>query len=299
MRPTISLLILACLWLLPEARAFEALGPKVNMLSPGNQPFDGIDISKHNGVIDWDEIGGNKHVKFVYIKATEGSNYRHTHYYRANMMEAHRRGLKVGSYHYLLLNRPVKEQFEHFKTVAKKADQDLIPMIDVEDTASCPVARVREVVKEFADLVEKHYGCRPMIYTNVSYFNTRLGLAFKSYPLCIASYSRQPALTSKTDWVLWQFTDNGRSPGMREAIDLSRFGGKHSIDDIILPKGGKTAAKPAAKKAGSGKKAAGKAGQKQAEKSKAKAKTKNKSKGKSKTKTEAPPKKAQAGKKKK
>lgn len=36
--------------------------------------YDGIDISRHQGRIHWDELGEVKRLKFVFVKATEGTN---------------------------------------------------------------------------------------------------------------------------------------------------------------------------------------------------------------------------------
>ena len=44
--------------------------------------YDGIDVSKHNGVIKWEEIAKNKRIKFVYIRATHGKGYADRHYRR-------------------------------------------------------------------------------------------------------------------------------------------------------------------------------------------------------------------------
>ncbi len=35
--------------------------------------YDGIDVSRYNGVIKWEEVAENKNLKFVYVKATDGS----------------------------------------------------------------------------------------------------------------------------------------------------------------------------------------------------------------------------------
>ena len=43
--------------------------------------YDGIDVSKHNGVIKWKEIAKNKCVKFVYIRATHGKGSEEIHKY--------------------------------------------------------------------------------------------------------------------------------------------------------------------------------------------------------------------------
>lgn len=46
-----------------------------------HQYYDGIDVSHHNNNIDWDVITANyPDIKFVYIKATEGSTGRDANY---------------------------------------------------------------------------------------------------------------------------------------------------------------------------------------------------------------------------
>ena len=58
----------------------------------------GIDISHHQGKISWDEID-TSYVKFVYIKATEGSDFQDS-LFSFNRNEATRRGIPVGAYHF-------------------------------------------------------------------------------------------------------------------------------------------------------------------------------------------------------
>lgn len=36
--------------------------------------YDGIDISRHQGRIHWDELGKIKRLQFIYIKSSEGTN---------------------------------------------------------------------------------------------------------------------------------------------------------------------------------------------------------------------------------
>lgn len=99
---------------------------KLNM-----KKYDGIDVSHHQGEIDWKEVARDKRIQFVYIKATQGTTIRDDRY-RSNIRGARRHGLKCGSYHYLSSMSPVRAQFNRFKAVVKKRQQDLIPMVDVE-----------------------------------------------------------------------------------------------------------------------------------------------------------------------
>jgi hypothetical protein len=119
--------------------------------------------------------------------------------------------------------------------VAKKADQDLIPLIDIEVRQGWTNQQVRDSVKLFADLVEEHYGVKPMIYTNASFFNNILGATFADYPLFIARYaSNEPTLGCGAKWTLWQFSERGRIAGIDHYVDLSRFNKGCGLKDILI-----------------------------------------------------------------
>ena len=193
-------------------------------LNPDNVQFDGIDISKHQGSINWEELKKNQKIKFIYIKATEGSDYVDPRYYE-NIRNARKNGFKVGSYHFLSTRSAATTQFYNFIRTAKREDQDLLPVIDVEKIGSWSSQQLRDSVKVFADLLEDYYGCKPLIYTSEKFFTKHLGRVFANYPLFIAKYSNsQPNIGYK--WILWQFADNGLFKpvkGNGGKVDMSRF----------------------------------------------------------------------------
>lgn len=196
--------------------------------------YDGIDVSDHQKRIDWAEVSRDKNVQYVYIKATEGATYV-SNLYRYNLEQAHKYGIKVGSYHFLRTGSRIRDQFENFKRVVKKNEQDLLPLIDVEVRQGWTNQQLRDSVKLFADLVEEHYGCRPMIYTSSSFYDNILGRAFNVYPLFIARYSNtEPSLKSGKDWVMWQFSERGRIRGINTMVDLSCFNKGCSLNDIMI-----------------------------------------------------------------
>ncbi len=49
--------------------------------------YDGIDISRHQGRIHWDELGEVKRLKLVFVKATEGTNIQDP-WYESNISYA-------------------------------------------------------------------------------------------------------------------------------------------------------------------------------------------------------------------
>ena len=202
--------------------------------APLDTHYDGIDVSDHQKRIDWARVARDKKVKYVYIKATEGATYVSS-LYRENLEQARKHGIKVGSYHFLRTGSRIQEQFDNFKNTVKKHEQDLLPLIDIEVRQGWTTQQLRDSLKLFADLVEEHYGCRPMIYTSSSFYDNFLGRAFNIYPLFIARYSAaEPSLKSGNDWVMWQFSEKGHIDGIGPCVDLSRFNKGRSLADITI-----------------------------------------------------------------
>ena len=194
--------------------------------------YDGIDVSNYQKDINWRATAQDPSIQYVYVKATEGATHKQ-HRYRTNIENARRHGVKVGSYHFLSTTSPIRKQFENFISMAKPEEQDLIPLLDVETHAGWSAKQLQDSVMLFCQLLEDYYGCKPMIYTNVSYFNTLLGYDFRHYPLFIARYSKsEPQLNFGAKWILWQFSDKGIINGIDARVDLSRFNRGCSLKDI-------------------------------------------------------------------
>lgn len=209
--------------------------PKKQPLNPDKVQFDGIDVSKHQGTIDWVKLKDYSKIKFVYIKATEGSDFVDPKY-KENIRNARKQGFKVGSYHFLSTKSSATTQFQNFIRTANREEQDLLPIIDIEVTGRWSSQQLRDSLKVFADLIEDYYGCKPLIYTSEKFFTKHLGRAFADYPLFIAKYSNiQPNIGYR--WILWQFSDCGvfksAVRGNAGEVDMSRFNKGCSINDIL------------------------------------------------------------------
>lgn len=213
--------------------------PKRVPVDPSKVQYDGIDVSKHQGSINWEELKRNAKIKFVYIKATEGSNYVDPRY-KENIRNARKHGFRVGSYHYFTDLSSARMQFQNFIQNANRDEQDLIPVIDVEKRSKWTPQQLRDSVKVFADLIEDYYGCKPLIYTFETFFNKNLGKAFEKYPIFIAKYPKgqeQPNING-VKWVLWQFSECGRFKGVKDnLVDMSRFNKGYTIEDIMYKPG--------------------------------------------------------------
>jgi lysozyme len=210
-----------------------------SQLSTADKNYNGLDVSKHQGVINWDVVKKDSKIQYVFIKATEGSNVVDEKY-RANIQGARRVGIKVGSYHYLTNKSSATTQFENFARTALREEQDLLPVIDVEVCKQWTPQQLRDSLKVFAEMVEDYYGCKPVIYTYESFYKNYLGKAFADYPIFIAKYCRTPEgrPNINVNWILWQYSESGRVNGINTYVDLSRFNKGRSISDILYrPKG--------------------------------------------------------------
>ncbi len=196
--------------------------------------YDGIDVSKHNGVIHWNQVAANKRTKFVYIKATEGKSLVDRRY-KKNLRGAKKVGLPVGSYHFLTSRSPIRAQFENFKRHAVKEEQDLIPVLDVEEDGikgKWTARQLQDSVALFASLVEQHYGQPPIIYSGEHFYNRHLSPRFDKHLLFIANYRRRPLL--RTRHHLWQFSQRGHVKGIGEYVDLIKLENGTAVEQLRL-----------------------------------------------------------------
>ena len=195
--------------------------------------YHGIDVSNHQGRIDWKTVSKDENVQFVYIKATEGATYVSPSF-ESNIKEARKAGMKVGCYHFLRATSYIHDQFKNFTEYCKQEEQDLAPLIDIEVKGKWTPQELVDSLQLFADMLEKHYGRRPVIYTSSNFYNKYLTVQFSSYELFIAKYSEEePILNDGTAYTLWQYTDGGSVNGIRTDVDKSRFNKGKSLNDIL------------------------------------------------------------------
>lgn len=190
----------------------------------------GIDVSKFQGTINWTKVAKDSTIKFVYIKATEGTSIQDP-FYKTNLSKAKKAGLLVGSYHLYSSKTTAYQQFGNFKKMVKKSEQDLIPVLDIEGHHSGRLYMAR--VDKLLELMEAEYGVKPMIYTSEKVYKTHFaGKKYAKYHIFIANYRRYPS----TRFTLWQYSETGHVSGIRGYVDLNRFHRKHSLSDIRMPR---------------------------------------------------------------
>ena len=187
----------------------------------------GIDVSHHQGEINWKRLKSGTPdeppISFAYIKATEGSSHCDKHFAK-NWNAAKSNGFVRGAYHYFGTKSSGERQAAMFISKVKLEKGDLPPMVDVEDEPQDP-ALYREELKKFLSIVEEHYKVKPIIYTYKKFHARHIdNIHFADYPLWIARYYVTDPGIGK-EWTIWQCTDRGRLPGIREKVDINVFNG--------------------------------------------------------------------------
>lgn len=198
----------------------------------------GIDVSHHQKEINWNKVKywNGKPISFVYVKASEGATYQDKKY-QDNFYGAKNAGFKVGSYHYFRTTSSVKDQFENFKKTVKRSDQDLRPLIDVEERKNWSKKLFQKNLKEFLELVEDYYGTKPMIYSVNSFYNRNLAGEFDDYLMMIGRYGpNAPFMKTGQDWTIWQFSEKGKVIGVERLVDIDRLNPQYIMKDLLIKK---------------------------------------------------------------
>ena len=100
----------ASIWLIAASSAATARGGW--RPSERKYPYQGIDISHHQGHIAWAKLP-RQGVDFAYIKATEGSDHVDRRFSR-NWHASHRAGIHRGAYHFFRLCGSGRAQAANF-----------------------------------------------------------------------------------------------------------------------------------------------------------------------------------------
>lgn len=201
----------------------------------------GIDLSHYqekNDII-WDSLHlkeGKIRFEFAIFRATMGNDGIDKNFpYFWEKAKKHR--LIRGAYHYYRPDEdPVLQAESYLKTVHLKKG-DFLPILDVEQLPKKKkLDQYLADVQKWLDIVEKKIGQKPILYSYISFYDDYLSERFKNYPLWIANYNNVLTPTSEHGWKMWQFTENGITPGSKVKIDLNIYNGrKERIKELLVP----------------------------------------------------------------
>jgi lysozyme len=177
----------------------------------------GIDVSHHQGPIQWSLVAGTG-ITFAYLKATEASSFQDP-MFPLNTARAQASGIRVGAYHYFRYCAAALPQAKHFTRVLAQTQTDLPPAVDVErDRCQISRSKLIEQVRAFITEVERTTGKSVVLYVYPDVeAKQQLRKEFSKNPQWVRSIGRAPA----DDWWLWQKSDRGTVAGISGRVDLN------------------------------------------------------------------------------
>ena len=192
-------------------------------------PIQGIDISHHQGAIDWKALAAQPNVRFAIMKATEGGDHRDTRF-AENWQAAKTSGMVRGAYHFFTFCRPGREQAQNVLATVPSEPGTLPLAIDLEFTGNCGKVPTREELSAeldaFFDELNGTYPGKPIFYLNQPFFDQYLRGHEESFPahyLWLRSIAQEPAVGDCLIWSIWQFNDRGSVAGIQGPVDLNAF----------------------------------------------------------------------------
>jgi lysozyme len=213
--------------------------PAFGIPIPVNYDIHGIDVSHHQAAIDWEAVKNmqDKNVKigFAFIKATEGLSNT-DNIYRRNWFKAKEAKITRGAYHFFVSSKSGKAQAQNFIETVLLEKGDMPPVLDIEQTNGASVADIQQRAKDWLQMIEKQYKVKPIIYTNVDFYENFLAGKFDDYPLWVAHYLVQDKPRIKRKWLFWQHNESGRVNGINAYVDFNAFNGDSTDFNNLLIK---------------------------------------------------------------
>lgn len=191
----------------------------------------GIDVSKHQGEIDWAKVAADG-VEFAFIRVGNrgyGSGaIVEDPQFEANVVGAITNGIEVGVYFFSQAITVEEAQEEARFVLEKIAPYKIIcpVVLDVEKVADSE-ARMNKISKEertantvaFLEAIEDA-GYEAMLYHNMEMATMKLDMTqLESYEKWFAYYNKE--LYYPYDYTIWQYSDKGRVNGISGDVDMN------------------------------------------------------------------------------
>jgi lysozyme len=202
--------------------------PEFGIVIPTEYEIHGIDVSKYQQTIAWEEVRDmqvkNIRIGFAFIKATEGiSNVDPL--FKRNWRRSKSAGMIRGAYHFFIATKDGKMQAKNFIDRVDLETGDLPPVLDVEQIYTASSTELRKQVKTWLTVVENYYSVRPVIYTNIDFYDRYLKGYFDDYPLWVAHYLQPHQPRISREWTFWQHSEEGHVNGIVPRVDFNVFNG--------------------------------------------------------------------------
>ena len=196
------------------------------VVKPSNAAAQGIDVSYHQGTIDWEKVKNSGQVDFAIIRCGIGmdqTNQDDTQW-ENNTSECERLGIPYGAFLYSYADTVEKAKSEAQHVIRLVQGKNLTYPIyyDMEDNSvmnKIDSKTADEIAQTFLNTLEANGYKNVAVYSSKSLFETKLTAdIFKRYPRWVAHYN--DTCGYQGSYHMWQYTNKGQIDGITGNVDL-------------------------------------------------------------------------------
>ena len=213
--------------------------PKAEIYNFNKKKAQGVDVSEHNGEIDWAAL--SKEFDFAFVRVGyrgygENGVIAEDKYARKNLEEANKAGIPVGVYFYsqATTEKEAQKEASFAIKIAKKYKIDLPIMMDFEypcDSNGNQVGRLADaeltaddnakIINAFFDIIEDK-GYSFGLYASSSVLHNRISMNKLDNDAVIWAADYNSKVTFDVDYTVWQYSEKGKSKAVSSKyVDLN------------------------------------------------------------------------------
>ncbi len=186
----------------------------------------GIDVSAHNGRIDWRRVRAAG-IDFAMVRIGIGSRKNTPtpdKRWAENVEGALAAGLDAGAYlySYALDEKAARQEAEFaLRTIEPYRGRLTYPIAyDIEDKSQAGLGRATLTLMcaAFCGALAAA-GWRPMVYANLDWLRNKLAIDSAAMDIWLAQWAVKPTYTGRT--CIWQHSDKGRVDGIGGSVDMN------------------------------------------------------------------------------
>ena len=215
-----------------ENLSYDAQGRAHYIVDGKELTSTGVDVSSHQGYIDWEAVAADD-IQFAMLRigyrgSTEGG-IRADELFETNLKGAQNAGLKVGVYFFsqAITVEEAREEANFVLQQLRKAGItelelpvafDLEPSPDYSGRAdNLSPAETNAITRAFCTTIQEA-GYRVIVYGNKVDLN-RFDLVSLNEPIWLAQYVDEPDVNF--NFLIWQYTSTGQVDGITGSVDLN------------------------------------------------------------------------------
>lgn len=185
----------------------------------------GIDVSEHQGKIDWERVKNNG-IKFAILRCGYGmdTTSQDDAEFERNANECERLGIPYGVYLFSYANTVEKARSEakHTLRLVDKRKLSLGVWYDIEDnktSGSVEKETLTNIINTYCNTI-KNEGYDVGIYANVNWLERKIEKSIReNYKVWVAQYYSKCEYEGK--YVMWQYTSGGDVSGISGKVDMN------------------------------------------------------------------------------